>query len=302
MDAAPVKIAFERQIVVLPVQAILPLRQISETTKNASKYRRIARSIAEIGIIEPLVVAPDPEEKKRYLLLDGHIRLQVLIGRGDKTARCLISHDDEAFTYNKRVNRLATIQEHYMIVRALERGVSEEKLAKALDLNIRAIRRRRVMLDGICTEAIELLKDKAIPTETFDVLRKMKPMRQIEVAELMLSVANYSKSYAKVLLAATKRADLVKADRPKEVGGITADQIARMEREMESLEKDFRAVEARYGDDVLNLVIASGYVSKLISNPKVARYLGQHHPEILEEFRAIVSAVSLDQTSASRSV
>ena len=26
------------------------------------------------------------------------------------------SDDDEAFTYNKRVNRLATVQEHYMIV------------------------------------------------------------------------------------------------------------------------------------------------------------------------------------------
>jgi len=110
-------------------------------------------------------------------------------------------------------------------------------------------------------------------------------------------VANYSKSYAKVLLAATKQTDLLRADRSKEVGGITADQIARMEREGIA-GKDFRSVEARYGDDVLNLVIASGYVSKLISNPKVARYLGQHHPEILEEFRTIVSAVSLDQVSA----
>jgi hypothetical protein len=33
----------------------------------------------------------------------------------------LIADDDEAFTYNKRVNRLATIQEHYMIVKAIER-------------------------------------------------------------------------------------------------------------------------------------------------------------------------------------
>jgi len=37
----------------------------------------------------------------------------------------LIADDDEAFTYNKRVNRLATVQEHYMIVKALERGVSK---------------------------------------------------------------------------------------------------------------------------------------------------------------------------------
>ena len=33
---------------------------------------------------------------------------------------CLISKDDEAFTYNKRINRLATVQEHYMILKAIE--------------------------------------------------------------------------------------------------------------------------------------------------------------------------------------
>ena len=43
------------------------------------------------------------------------------------TVRCIFAHDDETFTYNKRINHLATIQEHFMIVRALARGVSEEK-------------------------------------------------------------------------------------------------------------------------------------------------------------------------------
>ena len=31
---------------------------------------------------------------------------------GETEVTCLISTDDEAFTYNKRVNRLAIIQEH----------------------------------------------------------------------------------------------------------------------------------------------------------------------------------------------
>jgi hypothetical protein len=58
----------------------------------------------------------------------------------------LLWQDDEAFTYNKRLNRLATIQEHLMIGRAVDLGVSEERLAKALNLDVRAIRRRRTML------------------------------------------------------------------------------------------------------------------------------------------------------------
>ena len=50
------------------------------------------------------------------------MRLSVLVDAGASNARCLMADDDEAFTYNKRISRLATIQEHYMIVRAIERG------------------------------------------------------------------------------------------------------------------------------------------------------------------------------------
>ena len=45
---------------------------------------------------------------------------------GETEVVCLVSTDDEAFTYNKRVNRLAIIQEHKMILKAIERGASEE--------------------------------------------------------------------------------------------------------------------------------------------------------------------------------
>ena len=51
---------------------------------------------------------------------------------GRSVAPCLVAIDDEAYTYNNRVNRVSTIQEHFMIRRAVERGVSPERLAKAL--------------------------------------------------------------------------------------------------------------------------------------------------------------------------
>lgn len=293
-----VKIAFEQRIVVVPLTAILPLKAVPETIRQTARYRRIAVSIAEVGLIEPLIVAPQRGEAGRYLLLDGHMRYSAMKEAGTIEARCLVADDDETFTYNKRVNRLATVQEHYMIVRALERGVSEVKLGKALDVNITVIKARRTMLDGICAEVVDLLKDKSVNATIFAILRKMKPMRQIEAAELMAAAANYTASYAKALLAATRQHDLVDADRPKKIGTLTPEQMARMEREMETLQRDFKAVEASYGDDVLNLVIASGYLSKLIANPEIARYLSQHHPEILEEFTAIIAASALDHSGA----
>ena len=64
-------------------------------------------------------------------LLDGHLRIQVLKDSGIQAVVCLVATDDEAYTYNKRVNRLAIIQEHRMILTALQKGVSEERLARA---------------------------------------------------------------------------------------------------------------------------------------------------------------------------
>lgn len=292
----PVKAAFERRMVVLRLDEILPMRKLPDKVVASLKYRRIAQSVAEVGVIEPLVVVRSPGQGA-FMLLDGHVRLAILKALGHGETRCLVADDDEAFTYNKRVNRLATIQEHFMIVRALERGVPEEKLARALDVDVKAIKRRRSLLDGVAPEVVELLKDRAVNPVAFDALRKMKPLRQIEVAELMISAGNFTSAYAKALLAATRQSDLANASKPKKVAGMTTDQMARMEREMESLTKDFRALEASYGDDVLHLVIASGYLSRLVGNPEIERYMRARHPEILDEFRAIIAAASLDRSA-----
>lgn len=294
--ANAVKIAFDPRLLVVPLSDILPMRKLADALKNTVKYRRIAQSITEVGVIEPLVVVRSPGGGP-YMLLDGHIRHAILRDLGETETRCLLADDDEAFTYNKRVNRLATIQEHYMIVRALDRGVSEEKLARALNVDVKSIKRRRSLLDGVSPDVVELLKDRPINPVTFDVLRKLKPMRQIEVAELMLSANNFTSAYAKALLAATRQVDLVRPDKPKRVGGMTPEQMARMEREMASLTQDFKALESSYGDDVLHLVIASGYLSRLVANAEVERYLRSRHPEILDEFRAIITAASLDQSA-----
>ena len=148
-----VKIAFEQHVLVLPLIEILPSKMLAPGLKETVKYKRIAASVAELGLVEPLSVAR--QSGGGYLLLDGHVRLSALREQGSNEARCVVAKDDEGFTYNKRVNRLATIQEHYMIVRALDRGVSEEKLARALDVDVKVIRQRRHLLAGISSEVAE---------------------------------------------------------------------------------------------------------------------------------------------------
>ena len=74
---------------------------------------------------------------------------------------------------------------------------------------------------------------------------------------------------------------------------MTAQEIARMEREMESLESDFRIFQDQFGQNTLHLGTAQRYVRKLLSNAKVKRFLQQRHPELLEELQELAALESL---------
>jgi hypothetical protein len=280
------KLAFEAASLRIPLSQIRPLREVSDRVKKSVKYNQIAASIREVGTIEAPVVARDAYEADTYHLLDGHLRVEILRDQGVEAIVCLVATDDEAYTYNKRVNRLAIIQEHRMILTAIEKGVPEERLARALNVNISSIRSRRRLLEGICPEAVNLLRDKHVAIHTFSELRKLKPMRQIEAAELMIAMNKYTISYARSLVAATPEDQLV-VKRKRRVRGLTAEQIAKMETESANLQREFKAIEQSYGADHLDLVLATGYVSRLLANARVVRYLAQFHPEILSEFQKI---------------
>jgi len=285
--AEPVEMAFERQARRIAIADIQPLKIVGDAVKKSAKYAQIVASIDEVGIIEPPVVARDQSNPGKYLLLDGHARIEVLKDRGETELTCLISIDDEAFTYNKRVNRLAIIQEHRMIVKAIERGVPEHRIAKALNVDVAMIVRKRSLLEGICSEAAELLKDKHLAINTFSELKKMGPLRQIEAAELMIAMNNYTINYAKSLLAVTPQDQMANTEKPKRVRGLSDDQVALMEKESVSLDREFKIAEKSYGTDHLDLVLANGYLGKLLGNARVIRYLAQHHRDILTEFQKV---------------
>lgn len=282
---APVALAFEMTSLRIPIAEVLPLKQLPPTVTKSMKYAQIASSIAELGLIEPPVVIRDKADPIVFHLLDGHIRIDVLKKLGETEVVCLVATEDEAFTYNRRISRLATIQEHKMILTAIEKGVPQERLARALNVNIHSIQQKKSLLDGICPEAIDLLKDKHVPVNTIGQLKKMKPMRQIESAQLMAAMNKYSITYARSLVAATPESMLVRPKKP--IRGLSGDQIALMENEAASLDREFKTIEQDYGADHLDLVLTTGYLTRLLSNARVVRYLAQKFPDILAEFQKI---------------
>lgn len=291
-EVEAVKQAFSPDFIRLQLSSLLPVKTINKNVKLSHKYRQITASIKEIGLVEPPVVARDKQDDRSYLLLDGHLRVEVLRDLNIDHVDCLISTDDEAFTYNKRISRLSAVQEQRMISRAIDRNVPKDKIARALAINVSSVDRKVQLLDGICSEAVNLLKDKICPMAVFDVIRKMAPFRQIEAAELMINANNFAVSYASAILVATPQAQLIDPKTPKRLKGMTTEAIGRMEKELARLQEAIVTIADSYGQDHLHLTVVKGYLGRLIENDRISRYLSQHQPEFLSEFQKIADLSS----------
>ncbi|GAB6846809.1 plasmid partitioning protein RepB C-terminal domain-containing protein [Paraburkholderia kururiensis] len=290
-----VALGFIPEPLTVPVGNILPSKRLSAGVPISRKFRQIKSSIEEVGMIEPLSVTAADITSGQHVLLDGHLRLAALLDLQFETATCLVATDDESYTFNNRVNRLSTIQEHHMIRRAVERGVSPERLAKALAVDVSQILKRMALLDGICAEAAELLKDRQFSPELVRALRKMKTTRQVECVELMTAANSLTVAYAEALLVATPASQLIDGKKPKKLTGVGPEQMAKMEREMSNLQGQYKLVEQTYGQDVLNLVLAKGYLARLLDNASVQQYLRSQHSDLFVEIQTIVDTIALDQ-------
>ena len=284
--ASKIKQGFHMDLVKLRVTDIFPTKTISTQIRQGRKYRQVLSSIREVGLIEAPVVTPF-RNRKEYLLLDGHLRITALEELGIEAVSCLVSTDDEAYTYNKYVNRLSAIQEHKMIAKAVESGVSEEKLARALNLDIQTIRYKRKMLDGICAEVIEILKDKNVPEHVFRALRKMKAPRQVTVAMLMSDQNKFSIPYAKALLEMTPPDQFINQGKPRKLTPAILARQARLEEENLALSQEIGSLKEQYGTEMIDLTAMQAYLKRLLGNEAVAGYLHEFNEPVYDKFKEI---------------
>jgi hypothetical protein len=283
-----VKAAFLPDLITLPLDRVLPSRKLKPGVKATTRYEMIKASVREVGIVEPLIVYP--QKGGVHLLLDGHVRLEVLRDLETTEVTCLVSTDDENCTYNHRVSRIAPIQENRMILKAIEAGVPEERIAKALNVSPKTIRESKTRFTDICAEALEILKAKPIADMAVRVFKKVKPYRQVEMAELMSLSNTYTAPYARALLAVTPADQLVE---PSKATSKT-ERVARLEQESRGLERDFLVLEESYSRDTLNLQLAHGYLKTLLQNTKVARHLARKHAELLAQLQEVVAVTTLE--------
>ena len=296
MPKSAVQAAFEKHVVVLPLDIIVPQKVVTKGQREGDFYRQIKASLKHVGLIEPLIVYPrGPGE---YLLLEGHVRLEILKSLGVTEAKCLLSTDDEAYTYNRHVNYIPAVAQHFMLLEALKNGLTEERIALALDVSIESIRARRDMLNGVCPEAIQVLIDKPVTPQVFSILRKMKAIRQIEAAEHMVAGGMYTIPFAKALLAVTKPEMLEEQPSSRQLEATSSAARSMLKEENDFLLRDLKSVEESYGTDVLTLTVSVGYLERLLGNPKIEKYLERYHLDILQTLQKVVS----DGKTASSSI
>jgi ParB-like chromosome segregation protein Spo0J len=246
-------------------------------------------------LIEPLVVFEQSDGK--FLLIDGNTRLAILKSRGKTEVACILATDDEAYTYNRRVSYVPPIAQHLMLLRVLENGVSEERVAAALNVDIGTIRQKKDLLKGICPEVVKLLEGRRLSIKVFSALRKMKPLRQIESAEHMIASNRFTMPFINAILSITKPEMLNSSGprgSPRVQSGVAQ---ALLEREHEGLVRDLKGVEKSFGVDMLTLAVALKYLERIMRNAKIKKYLERTYPEIFVVLRELLQETRPDETN-----
>jgi len=289
-----IRLGFERDCIEIPLEKLRYTVELPTGIKESITYRQIRSSVQVIGLVEPIVVVLNSSQRDTFLILDGRMRVEALRDLGEQQALCLISTDDEGYTYNKRVNRLSVVQAHRMIVRAAERGVSVKQLAEALNVSTDAIRQKFRLLDGICDEVVTLLAEKPATYGMFHVLKQMRPFRQIDVAQSMVNLNNYSLKLANAMLQNTPIEQLTERAAAKNQSTVPSEAIRRLERELASMQSDTRLLEEGYGPASLELEINKSYIEEsLLENAAVVRWLAKTHPDYLQQLQRIANIKEL---------
>jgi hypothetical protein len=151
------------------------------------------------------------------------------------------------------------------------------------------------LLKGICPEAVALLQDKQFPPDLTRVLRNMKPKRQVEALELMIASNGIMMTHAEALLKATppeQRTDSILPTKPK---APPMEQIAKLEKEMNQVQTQYQDAEQHYGSDLLNLMVAKGFITKLLTNESVKHFVESNNSEILAHFELVINTISMEE-------
>jgi len=268
---------------IVPLTHIVPKKTITPKIRASQKYRQIVATIRYAGLVESVIVFPMPDRPGYYLLIDGHLRVDVLLALGATETYCLFSKDDESFTYNHKVNRPTPVQEHFMILNIIKSGMPEAEIAQALDVDVENIRMKRDLMNGICPEAVALMAEHPFTLKVIRIIRRMKPIQQIATVTHMTALYNFTEKLANHLYITTPADLLVDSKKPSYVGDFSRESLAKMREGIETSRIQQEDIREKLGTVSINLNRASSHYEKWLANPRIQRHLQKYHSQALGE-------------------
>ena len=285
-----IRTGFEPTVIRLDLARLIPRRPMADRLKRTRKFRQISASIREIGLVEALVVSRIAGDDTRFRIVDGHLRWLALRELNMSDAPCLVSHSPEALTYDIHSAVLAPIQERMLIQRAVHDGVRPERLARALLLEPEAQRHPKASLDRLAPDAAALLRDHHVSDDAIETLLLMAPHRQRQASWLMVAAVNFSASYARVLYAETKCADLAEPAAPKQIFGLDEPTMGRMEIAAEGVNRAFVECQQDFSQNVLDLMVVRAFCEQILRHSPIHDHLTTHHPSALATIEQVLAA------------
>lgn len=283
---------FDNYFYEFDVDDLIYSRTLPVNVRGSMKFKQIAVTVREIGLIEPVIVFVDKKGEKR--ILDGHLRIEVLKDLEIKKVHCLISPVEDSYTYNKRVNRITIVQEQKMLLRAVEAGVPVEKLCSVLGVSIKTIQSKLRISEGIAPEVLALLAEKNVPQALFGLLKKLKPYKQIEVVDTLVSINNFTRKFVESMLHAIPQEHFIDAGHAKEEANDFRRYLERLQKDMVSVQNETSKLDDEYSDNTFKLVVIKGHLERILSKAEILHWLYDNYPDYLSVFKQVTGIENLN--------
>ncbi len=288
-----IKCCFNEETVSLNISDLLPTKKMPLNYDRSEKFIQIKCTLKAIGLIEPILIYIDGDQNE-IKILDGHLRVEALKELGEVKVECLVSTVYDTYTPNTKVNQVTIIQIQKMLKDAIKAGVPIELLSSSLNVSVESLKGKISILNGISPKVIEILNDKNVPKATFQALKKMVPLRQLECANLMIKFDNFSKNFSHSLLQSSPKETLVEtlSKTPASKEGHKK-IIERLEKEMAHVHVDADKLKETYGSNSLKLTIIISHIKTLLENQILFRWMHKNKPDLLNELIKISEINSL---------
>jgi ParB/RepB/Spo0J family partition protein len=145
----------ERRVALLELASVHPRDGFNPRSKRDSqKFKQLRASVARRGVLQPLLVTPDPDHGEQYVIVAGESRYLAAVDAGVAEVPCLIDAVDgetggldDALVENLLREDLSAFDEARAFRRLREGGLSARAIAQRVGRSAKFVRERIALLE-----------------------------------------------------------------------------------------------------------------------------------------------------------